>query len=1116
MRTGRPKTNGAALVIVLAFIVLLTITIVAFFAQATLERSISDTSANLHKADDLARSAMATIIGDFRQEMFAGSRADGTPTGAIYLTNQFRIMVPTTNRTAVPERDTNASTFPNLVRRSANDPNAVVFPTTAYNASLLPPRTASPARSDTPSANNRRVSAEDWNAPRLLTADTAPASTNWIPDWVLMTRSGPRAFGSWTNTLRDPSLRNDDYVIGRFAFMVYDQGGLLDINVAGNRLPAAQNLRRGRMHQVDLAALRDASGNPLITDPSQLLQWRSSYTGSNTNAEPNSRSLFDPRRTFVNVEATTSATDRAFISRQDLLRYVNANPGVISSNALPLLTTFTRSKNAPSWFPQTNAPAGGRFAYANRAELPDAINRSFANVRRKTSGTIPSSSSGLIRERTVQAGEPLLHQRFPLYRLGWIGRDGPTNGATAEDVRRAFGLVYRDRGIWTYVSPDGAANSTSAANRIKTLEQVAELSAPRDPDFFELLQAGILQGSLGLSNRSNGVSQTFRTNADTRDIDRSRSRQIVQIGVNLIDQYDSDSWPTTVVFNWDKAGSDLDPPAGSPYTPTSSTNYLRNLYPGVSGIEDLPYIYKIYQTFNWHPQLQPPPPAPPNRIGIFQFVEVWNPNPQASGSGPGPTRFRVRVETGWSVFSWGQVDFRFCTMPMNYGANQQQIVFETTAGNSFRSPQVLTDRNSISGTGWTGASAMLGLYGRPTIGDVHFIPGAWDTNQDNQYRFSHLFFSSTPGPTYRLDYQNENGSWSEYPYQLFPEFCWYYDDHTGNWRGDWPGRRWDRWPENAKAAGRPDPRGVRWGFSESGGWWRINEVLGTWQDSWFGRPSYLPPTGVTDDSGRIYASGNPDASVDVVPFNDWVNWSNGAGYLGNFAFNRPGSTRYVHIDGILRSGDAVNSTAPQDSADQRFRPVILNRPFRTVGEMAYAHRDEPWKSVDFFTANSADAALLDLFTMTDADVYAGVLNLNTRQRLVTSAVITGAIQAERTEQAVSQSVAENVSDEMVGIASSADPIANVSELATRLTPEVSSGQTKMESEAAVRVLGEVGEVRTWNLLVDVVAQTGRFGPAANSLDQFIVEGQRRYWMHVAIDRYTGEIIDQQLELVTDL
>ena len=47
----------------------------------------------------------------------------------------------------------------------------------------------------------------------------------------------------------------------------------------------------------------------------------------------------------------------------------------------------------------------------------------------------------------------------------------------------------------------------------------------------------------------------------------------------------------------------------------------------------------------------------------------------------------------------------------------------------------------------------------------------------------------------------------------------------------------------------------------------------------------------------------------------------------------------------------------------------------------------------------------------------------------------------------------------------------------------------------VRALAEMGQTRTWNLLIDVIAQTGRYAPAATSVTQankFTVEGEKRY------------------------
>jgi hypothetical protein len=52
-------------------------------------------------------------------------------------------------------------------------------------------------------------------------------------------------------------------------------------------------------------------------------------------------------------------------------------------------------------------------------------------------------------------------------------------------------------------------------------------------------------------------------------------------------------------------------------------------------------------------------------------------------------------------------------------------------------------------------------------------------------------------------------------------------------------------------------------------------------------------------------------------------------------------------------------------------------------------------------------------------------------------------------------------------------------------------------------------------MIDVVAQTGRFPQSAPAFEKFTVEGEQRYWVHVAIDRYTGQVIDKQIEVVKE-
>jgi len=47
--------------------------------------------------------------------------------------------------------------------------------------------------------------------------------------------------------------------------------------------------------------------------------------------------------------------------------------------------------------------------------------------------------------------------------------------------------------------------------------------------------------------------------------------------------------------------------------------------------------------------------------------------------------------------------------------------------------------------------------------------------------------------------------------------------------------------------------------------------------------------------------------------------------------------------------------------------------------------------------------------------------------------------------------------------------------------------------------------RTWNLMIDVIVQSGHYPPNAGTLAGFMVEGKKRYWLHVAIDGLTAEI-----------
>jgi hypothetical protein len=210
---------------------------------------------------------------------------------------------------------------------------------------------------------------------------------------------------------------------------------------------------------------------------------------------------------------------------------------------------------------------------------------------------------------------------------------------------------------------------------------------------------------------------------------------------------------------------------------------------------------------------------------------------------------------------------------------------------------------------------------------------------------------------------------------------------------------------------------------------------------------------------------------------------------------------------------------------------MMNRPFRSVGEMAYAFRDQPFRTLSFSSADSPDAGLLDLFSVNDytnaSGTRGGVINLNSRQAPALAAVLTNTITQENTPRnnngttpspvPLASPAANNVARSLT-LSSISAPVVNRAGLATLIANEtgLGPGVPKTQRESIARALGDVDQTRTWNLLLDVIAQSGRFPPNATSLTNgFVVNGEQRYWVHIAIDRFTGQVIDKQIEVVNE-
>ena len=81
--------------------------------------------------------------------------------------------------------------------------------------------------------------------------------------------------------------------------------------------------------------------------------------------------------------------------------------------------------------------------------------------------------------------------------------------------------------------------------------------------------------------------------------------------------------------------------------------------------------------------------------------------------------------------------------------------------------------------------------------------------------------------------------------------------------------------------------------------------------------------------------------------------------------------------------------------------------------------------------------------------------------------------------------------------------------------DTQNAKNKRKREAVIRALADAGQTRVWNLLIDVILQTGRLPSGANDLTRFTKSSEVRVWVHLSIDRLTGEILERQLEWVPE-
>ena len=213
--------------------------------------------------------------------------------------------------------------------------------------------------------------------------------------------------------------------------------------------------------------------------------------------------------------------------------------------------------------------------------------------------------------------------------------------------------------------------------------------------------------------------------------------------------------------------------------------------------------------------------------------------------------------------------------------------------------------------------------------------------------------------------------------------------------------------------------------------------------------------------------------------------------------------------------------------------MLLNRRFENVGEFGYAYNPDsttPSKTLDFASATSKDTAILDFFTYNEASPDAGIVNLNTRNIPVLASIIKGALLNDpglqntptallsQTGDALNaaQAIVQETTNTGVGHgpALTRADVTRLAAVAALRLPAV-LGVNDETKQTIARALADTGQARTWNVMIDVIAQTGHYGSNAQNLTAFIPEGEKRYWLHIALDRDSGNVLGTQLEEVVE-
>jgi len=644
---GSTEQDGFALVLVLAFTALLVGIALAFLSNSLLQRQVSNSSANIAKADLLAQGALDTTIGDLQAEIAANSSAVTT------FPDHSKLYTVASAAKVIPE----SVGF----QRTGGLENLISYSGTKVYSAMAADRATGTQTTQT-SSSGRNMTVDRWNKPLFLpdAQKSIFANVKWIP----VTRTSGNTAGTDT--------------VGRYAYVIYDEGGLLDANVAGH--PATTGLSTTDVNQISRhggEAFADLTQIPGLTQPliDQLINWRNSTSVGNGKYVPTQSFNINGFLHTSSISPLTGQSDQAFSSRQQLIGFFNKLG--IPPTVLQYFTTFSRKISQPSFVPDAAKIASAPTAIAsnggNNSGGGDAtVNPSFLTARVTTGGW--TRSDGTI----AVTGEPLVKKRFDLNRMAWITCAGPiaddngtlsTNATVTSvinvletkygfseaflrqggpaNIYKYFGLVWEPdtrpgigngAGKWVYrhssSSYPGSIGLSGGGTPIRTLSTGTNtvVSQNREADFFELLKASLALGSLGKSYHYFASPDNTTPLGYQESLDNWVDLQVIQIGANIINQAAIDGYSRCILF--------------------SDGATLSGRWHEVHGVVDLPYIYRIREgkipIVNSSPADDALPatnttPSPQGIGVVLQEPEIWN--PQAINSNVEatlrPTSFRL-------------------------------------------------------------------------------------------------------------------------------------------------------------------------------------------------------------------------------------------------------------------------------------------------------------------------------------------------------------------------------------------------------------------------------------------------------------------------------------------